>query len=232
MNFLKIISITVVCFLLGVMLSLQYKGIDVSEKLLAEDYVRVEDVKNQLLSEINKNQELAARNSELLSKIEEFQSSYGTESEKLSLLERELKNLQLFLGLNSVKGSGVTITLSRGSHEFSSIRDTDLMKLVNELKASGAQAICINNERLTAMSEIREAGNLMIINGRKTSEPYIIKAISDKDKLDASLGMPGGVADELRLYMDVKIEKNDEVVISRLEDDGLIIKTDLLSPVE
>jgi uncharacterized protein YlxW (UPF0749 family) len=211
---------------------LQYKGVDISRRISAEENIRLEDVRNQLLTEVRKNQELSEANDELRKRIDDFQSSIGDENEKLIIVERELAALRLLLGFSDVKGSGITITLDRGTHEFSSIRDTDLLKLVNELKASGAQAISINGERLTAMSEIREAGNLMVINGKKTSEPYIVKAISDKDRLEASLDMPGGITEELKLYMNVKIEKIDELVIEKLSDDGLVIKTDLLIPAD
>lgn len=232
MKIFKAIAITTVCFLLGILLAMQYKGIDISKRINAEENLRLEDVRNQLLSEVRKNQDLSLLNEELRKRIDDFQSSVGDENEKLSLVERELASLKLLLGFSAVKGSGITITLDRGTHEFSSIRDTDLLKLVNELKASGAQAISVNGERLTAMSEIREAGNLMVINGKKTSEPYVVKAISDKDRLEASLNMPGGVAEELKLYMNVKIEKSDEIVVEKLADDGLVIKTDLLTPAE
>jgi len=232
MKIIKVLALTGVCVFLGVLLALQYKGIDMSKKTTAEEYTRLEDVKTQLLSEIRKNQELADRNAELISKIDDFQNSFGDENEKISFVERELIKLKLFIGFQTVKGSGVIITLDKGNHEFSSIRDTDLLKLINELKASGAQAISVNGERILAMTEIREAGNLMIINGKKTSEPYVIKAISDKDKLEASINMTGGIAEELKLYMNVKIEKKDEVVIDKIKDDGLVIRTDLLYPVE
>ena len=232
MKIFKLFAITTVCFLLGILLALQYKGVDVSNKLKDEEYLRIEDVKNQLLSEVRKNQQLSSINSELLLRIEEFQSTFGDENERIQLIEDELNKLKMFLGLSTVSGSGVIITLDRGEHEFSSIRDTDLLKLVNELKASGAQAISVNTERMHAMTEIREAGNLMIINGRQTSEPFVIKAIFDKDKLESSLNMTGGVSEELSLYMNVKIEKSDDVVVEKINDDGLVIKTDMLKPVD
>jgi uncharacterized protein YlxW (UPF0749 family) len=232
MKILKILAITSVCLVLGVLLALQYKGIDMSNKTKADEYLRIEDVKNQLLSEIRKNQELSDINSDLMLKIDEFQNSYGDENERLTLLEADLSRLKMFVGFYSVKGSGLVITLDRGDHEYSSIRDTDLLKLVNELKASGAQAISINGERILAMTEIREAGNYMIINSQKTSEPFIIKAISNKDKLFASINMTGGIVEELSLYMNVAIEKTDDVVIEKINDDGLVIRTDLLKPVD
>ena len=38
------------------------------------------------------------------------------------------------------------------------IHDDDLLRVINELRAAGAEAIAINGERIVAMSEIRCAG--------------------------------------------------------------------------
>ena len=40
------------------------------------------------------------------------------------------------------------------------------------------------------------------------------------------------IPEELSLYMNVKIEKSDDVIIEKIIDDGIIIKTDMLEPVE
>ena len=232
MKIIKSISLTIVCLVLGVLLALQYKSIDSNQKLLSEEYDRIEDVKSQLLSEIRKNEELGVINEKLNEQIETFQTASGDENDKIRLIEEELIELRLFSGLVDVTGSGVVVTIDRGEHEYSSIRDTDLLKLINELRASGAQAISVNNERLLAMSEIREAGNYMIINGKQISEPYIVRAISDKDKLESSITMVGGIMEELLLYMDVKIEKKDDIIINKIEDEELLIDIDLLEALK
>ena len=38
------------------------------------------------------------------------------------------------------------------------IHDDDLLRVINELRAAGAEGIAINGERIVAMSEIRCAG--------------------------------------------------------------------------
>ena len=42
-----------------------------------------------------------------------------------------------------------------------------------------------------------------------------------------------GIIDILKWYqLDVKVEKSDNIIILKVNDDGSVIKTDLLNPVE
>jgi len=77
------------------------------------------------------------------------------------------------------------------------VRYDDLLKLVNELNAAGAEAIAINDERIIATTEIRNAGNYIVINTNRYSAPFEIKAIGNPDTLEAALKLLGGVADDL-----------------------------------
>ena len=80
------------------------------------------------------------------------------------------------------------------------IRDDDILKVTNELRAAGAEAIAINEQRLVAMTEIRTAGNAIAINNTYHSAPYQIKVIGDPATLENSLKMKGGVADTLEFW--------------------------------
>lgn len=57
------------------------------------------------------------------------------------------------------------------------VRDKDLQLLVNGLWQSGAEAIAINGNRLTAMSPIRAAGEGITVNYRSLTSPYVVTAI-------------------------------------------------------
>ncbi|WP_406294187.1 DUF881 domain-containing protein [Embleya sp. NBC_00888] len=59
------------------------------------------------------------------------------------------------------------------------ILDRDLQRLVNGLWKAGAEAISINNQRLTALSAIRAAGASILVDNRPLAPPYTILAIGD-----------------------------------------------------
>ncbi|WP_406289853.1 DUF881 domain-containing protein [Embleya sp. NBC_00896] len=59
------------------------------------------------------------------------------------------------------------------------ILDRDLQRLVNGLWKAGAEAIAINDQRLTALSAIRAAGASILVDNRPLAPPYTILAIGD-----------------------------------------------------
>ena len=91
------------------------------------------------------------------------------------------------------------------------IHDEDVLKVINELRAAGAEAIAINDQRLTANSEIRCAGPTISINNTRISAPYEIKAIGNVQNMENAVKMRGGVAESLSVWgirLDVRKELN------------------------
>ena len=71
--------------------------------------------------------------------------------------------------------------------EYNSVTDNYLLVLINEIRASEAQAISMNGERIVAMSEIKMTNDkisprIIVVNGRQMQAPFVIKAIADPDK--------------------------------------------------
>ena len=56
--------------------------------------------------------------------------------------------------------------------------------MVNELWAVGAEAISVNDIRLTPTSAIRFAGEAVLVDFEPISPPYVIRAIGNADRLD------------------------------------------------
>ena len=119
-------------------------------------------------------------------KLEEYKASLGTDVEAKELLEKELKETNILLGLKDVKGKGIQVTLTDNEEE--DIEAYDLLELVNELRLAGAEAISINGERIVAMSEIVDINySFIVVNGNRISSPYIVKAIGDQTYLESGL---------------------------------------------
>ena len=146
-------------------------------------------------------------------------------------MKNNLLKSRIFAGLETVKGAGIIVTLDNNG--FLEVTDLDILNVVNELRASGAQAISVNDERIVAMSEIREAGQYIVINGKQFRAPFVIKAIADPDNMERALMMIDGVVDNLEEDgLNVSLKKSDEIVIGKFIDDGTSIRTDLLTPAE
>lgn len=229
------IALTLVCIILGVMLAWQYKSINYNQNVASFQNKRAEELKDELIRLQNTNNELRTRLQELKEENLAYEQDRAGKNEAGKILQDALEKARIFAGLVDVKGKGVIITLD--NNEFATVHEEDIFDVINELRAAGAQAISVmssgNDERIVAMTEIREAGKYIMINGVQMEAPFVIKAISDPDKLERSLTLIDGVIDRLKEWqLKVSIKKSDEIIIPKVRDDGSVIKTDLLSPVE
>jgi len=105
-------------------------------------------------------------------------------SDKGSQLSAGLRQLELVTGADAVVGPGVEVQLDDaedakdpGAAATGTIYDSDVQAVVNALFASGAEAIAVNGERLTARTAIREAGAAILVDYRPLAPPYVIAAI-------------------------------------------------------
>jgi uncharacterized protein YlxW (UPF0749 family) len=104
--------------------------------------------------------------------------------------------LELVSGTVAVRGPGLVVTLDDASKPGEGtgdrggqpgdgrVYDRDLQVVVNALWAAGAEAISINNQRLTALTAIRSAGEAVLVDLRPLSPPYLLRAVGDVDTLE------------------------------------------------
>ncbi|MFG3321715.1 DUF881 domain-containing protein [Streptomyces sp. NPDC048171] len=77
----------------------------------------------------------------------------------------------------------------RGTSGFSDtgrVRDRDMQRVVNGLWESGAEAISINGQRLTALSAIRAAGDAILVDNRPLVPPYTVLAVGGGEQLSST----------------------------------------------
>ena len=155
-------------------------------------------------------------------------------AEKLSQVDSSelMADLKFAACMTALVGEGVIITLhdsdkaaKLGENENAYIiHDDDLLRVVNELRAAGAEAVSINGQRLTALSEIRCAGPTLSVNNVRSSAPFEICAIGDKKTLNNAITMRGGIVDTLAVWkIKVEVETSDEIIIPPYE--GVVPKS-------
>jgi uncharacterized protein YlxW (UPF0749 family) len=231
MKIARNIAMTIVCILLGIMLALQYKSINYNQSIAAYENKRLDELKDELIKLQEQKNSLQERLKQLEKDNQTYANAKAGDSAAAQQLKDDLNKAKIFAGLVDVKGKGIIVTLDNNA--FIRVEDYDILNVVNELRAAGAQAISVNDERIVGMTEIREAGQYIMINGKQFEAPFTIKAISDPDDLDRSLTLIGGVVEGLEeAQLNVAIKKADEVVIKQFVNDGTAIKTNLLQPVE
>jgi len=174
--------------------------------------------------------------SQLIRMREELESlSTGPQS---SQIKAEMELATIFSGLNDLTGSGVEVTLKDGNvskkpnenPNLYIIHDEDILKVVNELKTAGAEAIAVNGQRLIANSEIICNGPVIMINKKALVPPYVITAIGNPDTLEGALNMRGGVAEYLQFFgIQVSVKKLEKLIIPAYSGS---IKSDYIVAVE
>lgn len=70
-----------------------------------------------------------------------------------------------------------------GFSDTGRVRDRDMQRVVNGLWASGAEAISVNGQRLTALSAIRAAGDAILVDNKPLVPPYTVLAVGDGQRL-------------------------------------------------
>jgi uncharacterized protein YlxW (UPF0749 family) len=100
-----------------------------------------------------------------------------------------LRRLQVVTGHIPVAGPGVRLVVDDApdGSENQLVRDEDLAMLVDGLWGAGAEAISINDQRLTVLSAIRNVGPAIHVNSRPVNPPYTVQAIGDTLTLQANL---------------------------------------------
>ena len=130
---------------------------------------------------------------------------------------------QIVAGVIPVQGQGITVTiedskmpLNKGENPLNSlIHSEDLLKIINELKAAGAEAISINEQRLITNSEISCAGPVIIVNQTRIVPPFEIKAIGDPTILYNSINF-SNIAENMRKSgITIDVNKEKDIIISK-----------------
>ena len=191
------------------MLATQFKSVK-TFKAAELQHQRVEDLTEQL-------RRTEKEKTELMVELQRTKDENSNEA-----YQKELKDLKINAGMIKMHGPGVSVTIDDSkvaakpgdNPNLYLIHDDDLLKVINELRAAGAEAISINEQRLIGTSEIRCAGPTVSVNNVRSSPPYVIKAIGNPQNLDASLKMRGGVIETLKFWgIQVQTKKEENITI-------------------
>lgn len=135
----------------------------------------------------------------------------GSPGEKT--LNDSLQEAKVYAGLTPVEGPGVVVTLTDKPSEGKTrplaqgfieanpddaIHDLDLIRVVNEFYASGAEAVAVNGYRLSSASWIRCAGPTILVDSNRLASPFKVEGIGDVKTLLGGLNLPGGIISEIR----------------------------------
>ncbi|HOV51210.1 MAG TPA: DUF881 domain-containing protein [Candidatus Cryosericum sp.] len=146
-------------------------------------------------------QELSGEQQELTQKLDRYIRASDDTTAQVKQLEHEIAVLKQRMGVTPLVGPGVRVTLAEQSSGAtpSILADEDLLLLLSDLWASGAEAISLNGIRLTDTTSVYRAGLNVRVGDKVTNMPLIIDAIGDAENMSKGLQIPGGALDLLNL---------------------------------
>lgn len=217
------IAIGIVCIFLGIILAMQYKVFQ--DSLAGGDslFKKQTDLTNELFVLREEKDLLNQELDEVRATLLAIEESASKDNAIIKNLKEVIREYEILAGMTDVIGEGIVITIDNPPSDQSGLSDVnvvneyeEIVKLVNDLNAAGAEAISINEQRVISISEIRAAGSSINVNFVPQTTPLVIKAIGKKSAMEGAITFRYGQATILReanLLVDVKTL--DEVIIPR-----------------
>ncbi|MFF5900744.1 DUF881 domain-containing protein [Streptomyces argenteolus] len=148
----------------------------------------------------------------------------------------------LLSGATPVEGTGVKLVVddaedtdqggggpreSTGFADTGRVRDRDMQRVVNGLWQSGAEAIAINGQRLTALSAIRAAGDAILVDNRPLVPPYTVLAVGDGKQLATAFrdSADGQYLQALHESFDIRTSISEQEKVRLPAAPSLIVRT-------
>jgi uncharacterized protein YlxW (UPF0749 family) len=143
-----------------------------------------------------RNTELSAALTTLREEIQDYERAAVEGQSVLDLTDADLDRIGAFGGLVGVRGQGIVLQVE-GSFDPTALND-----LVYELRNAGAEAIAVDDTRITAGSVAVLGTGAIEIDGVPIGRSFSITAIGSPDGLQAAIERPGGILTLLQQSID------------------------------
>ncbi len=204
----QMITFFLIWLVVGILLAVSLKA-QVQIRTAELPSARFPDLARAYLQEKRSAQALEEEIRSLRTRITELENALATGTKQAQVLNQSLQEAKMLAGLTDVEGPGIELILrdstkkvNPGSIESALpdlfiIHDYDLLRVVNELRQAGAEAISINGQRIVATTGIRCVGPVIFVNDVKMASPFVIHAIGAPQTLESAMRMPGGVLQDI-----------------------------------
>ena len=171
---------------------------------------------SELIETLNAaNVELSDGLDELRAQIRDYESAAVEGQSDTTISEEVLLRISAFGGLVGMEGQGIQIT-AEGSFDPIAVND-----LIHELRNAGAEAIAIDDIRITARSVAVLGTSAIEIDGVAIGPSFEIRAIGSPDGLQAAIERPGGILSLYEQSIDARftVSQVDRLILPPTERD-------------
>ncbi|MDR7522342.1 MAG: DUF881 domain-containing protein [Armatimonadota bacterium] len=134
-------------------------------------------------------------------------------------MSKELESLRLLVGLKAMRGPGVVVRLEDAKTQPAGstpvvVTYQDLVNVINELWAAGAEAVAVNGQRVTAMTGFGQVSGTVVVNLQRLTGPFVVVALGDPGTLEGALNIRGGLVDGLRaIGLQITITRQGDLTV-------------------
>ena len=175
----------VLCAVLGfaIVVQLRQNGDASLSQLRQDDLVRLLDEAS------TRSDQLSQEAADLQRERDQLVSGSNTRQAALDAARRSAATQGILAGRLPAVGPGVRITLT---DDGGSIRPITMLNMLEELRNAGAEAVQLNDQRVTASSAFTGSPGAVQLDGTTLSAPYEWLVIGDPDTIATALDIPGG----------------------------------------
>ena len=183
----------VVCLLAGLLLATTHL-VSAGREIRGSDSPRLVDLVHDTQASLDR---LTAERDALAARA---QSTHGSAAgPALAAMRARIAVLASAAGLEPVRGPGLAVTLTDAQRDANGrfprdataddlvVHQQDIDAVLNALWSAGAEAVQMQDQRISATSAPRCVGNTLLLNGRTYSPPYTITAIGDSAAMHDAL---------------------------------------------
>jgi uncharacterized protein YlxW (UPF0749 family) len=142
-----------------------------------------------------RNRELRTGLTDIREQLREYRVAGSQGQSAIDVSREDLRRITAFGGLAPVEGQGIVLDVD-GDLDAIAVND-----LINELRNAGAEAIAVDDVRITARSVAVQGPLTLQIDGVKIGRHFVLRAIGSPDGLSAAIQRPGGIISQLKLVV-------------------------------
>jgi len=202
------LTIIITGILLGFLVVLQARSFSSVQSIARDSQANVfQEI--QILKNTNENL------SDEINDLEDQLAKASDQEQALKSIQDEIQKDKMIAGELDVNGPGIEVTVK---NELAGIWFTDM---INELWAAGAEAVSVNNVRLTnstAGFDTLPNGQISL-NGVILTAPYHFDAIGDKKTISEALSQPAGIIQRMKeniQNLDINIDQKDLIQMDKV----------------
>jgi len=216
--------------LTGFFLAIQIRTPDKSLKLYVSSKT-LSDLNANIQGELKNGENLRQQLEETQKRIEESTALMAEDgSEELLLSNQQMAEYyRQISGACDMAGPGVEVVIDDSARELHLwedvndvvVHDSDILLVLNDLFAAGAEAVSLNGHRIVSTSAVSCGGYIVHVNGVPEAKPFRIEAIGDPAALSAAMLSPNSYGSFIKDSVKFQVTVREEITVPAYSDGDL-----------